>query len=152
MIAHNTLGKKVETCSGLKVNKSRVTACFLVNMDGSFKYPTIIIGKTKKTTDLLIKNNINCVYKHNETGWMSVKFFNEILIYFNKEMKRQNRKVLLFLDNAPVHNKEIKLSNVKLEFFPALTTSLLQPLDRGIISCIKRQYQEILVARFINDY
>ena len=57
-------------------------------------------------------------------------------------MRLQNRHILLFLDNAPSHPKHIELTNIKLVFFPANTTSHLQPMDQGIIQNLKTQYRK----------
>jgi len=34
---------------------------------------------------------------------MQVSIFNDILLKLNKDMKEQNRNILLLVDNAPVH-------------------------------------------------
>ena len=60
-------------------------------------------------------------------------------------MRRQNRQVLLLLDNAPSHPKNVNESNVKVVFLPANTTSKLQPLDQGIIKAVKTSYQKRLL-------
>ena len=49
-------------------------------------------------------------------------------------MRKRNKKVLLFLDNCTSHIMDNELSNVKLIFFPSNITSVLQPLDQGIIT------------------
>ena len=50
------------------------------------------------------------------------------------------KSVLLLLDNASSH-LEMDLSNVKVRFLPANTTSQLQPMDAGIIKSFKAQYR-----------
>ena len=52
---------------------------------------------------------------------------------------RKFQKVLLFLDNATSHSN-VQLCNVKLKYLPSNTTSILQPLDQGIILAMKRKY------------
>ena len=47
----------------------------------------------------------------------------------------------MILDNALVHEQCDKFSNVKLAFFPANTTSKLQPLDAEVIAAFKRNYR-----------
>ena len=64
-------------------------------------------------------------------------------------MKKQNRRILLFIDNAPCHPTDIQLCNVKLQFFPANTTSVIQPLDQGVIHPFKANYRKSLVKHII---
>ena len=64
-------------------------------------------------------------------------------------MRKQKRQILMFLDNAPVHPPDIKLENIKLKFFPANTTSVIQPMDQGIIRIFKAYYRRYLVKHII---
>ena len=57
-------------------------------------------------------------------------------------MLSKNRHVILFLDNASSHTSgDLQLSHVKIQFFPANTTSVLQPLGQGIIQNMKCHYR-----------
>ena len=56
-------------------------------------------------------------------------------------MGRKDQKVLLFLDNAMSHSN-VQLCNVKLKYLPANTTSILEPLDQGIILAMKRKHNK----------
>lgn len=90
------------------------------------------------------------MYRHNKKAWMNSKLFECWLTKFNNRIKRQGRKVLLFIDNAPSH-PSVQYSNVKVVFLPANTTSKCQPMDQGIIQTMKlkyrkRQLQHILSA------
>ena len=62
----------------------------------------------------------------------------------NLIMKAEDREILLLLDNAPIHPKDFKLSNIELFFFPPNTSSLIQPLDQGIIKSFKDYYKKFL--------
>jgi hypothetical protein len=55
---------------------------------------------------------------------------------FNAKTKKENRNVILFLDNAACHPK-VAVSNVKITWFPANATSILQPMDMGVIYTFK---------------
>lgn len=62
-------------------------------------------------------------------------------------------KVLLILDNAPVHCcEELKNAhpNVKVIFMPPNTTSLTQPLDRGIMKAFKAYYTRQLYSKALD--
>ena len=65
-------------------------------------------------------------------------------------MKRAGRQVLLLLDNAPSHQKKIQLTNVKMVFLTANTTSRLQPLDQGIIAAIQQLYKKSIVLSVLS--
>ena len=60
---------------------------------------------------------------------------------FNSKMRRQNHQVLLLLDNAPSHPKDVNVTNVKLVFIPVNTTSMLQPPDQEIIKTVKQSIE-----------
>ena len=64
-------------------------------------------------------------------------------------INRNYKNVLLFMDNSPSHPKDQTSSNVKVPFFSANTTSKLQPLDQGIIKCLKSHYRKQLLRKVI---
>ena len=64
-------------------------------------------------------------------------------------MKKKNREILLFLDNAPCHVINQDLSNIKLVFFSPHTTSKCQPLHQGVIRSFKCYYRQKLAKHII---
>jgi len=71
------------------------------------------------------------------TEWFHQCFIPEVKEYLKKE--GLPLKVLLIIDNAPGHpqSNSIEDENVQVVFLPPNTTSLLQPLDQGVIRCVK---------------
>jgi hypothetical protein len=68
-------------------------------------------------------------------------------------MQQDDRHILLLVDNVSSHMKpDVPLTNVKLEFLPKNTTSVLQPLDQGIIACIKSRFSRIKMETSIDRY
>ena len=65
-------------------------------------------------------------------------------------MMKQKRKILLFLDNAGSHSREVKLQNIKLIFLPPNTTSVCQPLDQGIIQNFKFSYRGFILKNILS--
>jgi hypothetical protein len=51
-------------------------------------------------------------------------------------MKKENKNVILFLDNATCHPK-VTHSNLKIPWFPANATVVLEPMDMGVIYTFK---------------
>ena len=66
---------------------------------------------------------------------MTTEIMIQVLTALDCKLDVKNRKVLLFLDNAPSHAEIIQgnLKNIKLVFLPKNTTSQLQPCDASII-------------------
>ncbi|GFU30145.1 tigger transposable element-derived protein 6 [Trichonephila clavipes] len=84
-------------------------------------------------------------YRSNKKAWMTTELFNEWLVSLKSDMKREKRRILLFVDNCTVHISAPPLSNVKLQFFPPNSTSKLQTLDQGIIHNFKTVYRREVV-------
>ncbi|GFV90007.1 tigger transposable element-derived protein 6 [Trichonephila clavipes] len=98
-------------------------------MDGSEKITPLVIGKSAKPRCFKGINSFPTKYRSNKKAWMTTELFNEWLVSLNSDMKREKRHIPLFLDNCTVHNNAPPLSNVKLEFFPPNSTSVLDSLE-----------------------
>jgi hypothetical protein len=128
---------KGASCKGIKVNKERITALVCANVHGTEKLPLLVTGKSKqpcfRNTKLL-----PCTYCHNKTSWMTCEIFQEFLVSLDRIMASKSRKIL-FVDHCPAHPKDVRnFKNVQVEFFPANTTSVLQPMDQGVIKALKQ--------------
>ncbi|GBN75151.1 hypothetical protein AVEN_260358-1 [Araneus ventricosus] len=55
------------------------------------------------------------------------------------------------MDNATSHPDYLKLKNINLVFLPPNTTSMLQPLDQGIIRTFKVGYRELLLRHVLSQ-
>ena len=57
------------------------------------------------------------------------------------------------IDNTPSHPKELTVRDggIRCEFLPANTTSILQPMDQGIIETTKRSYRKQLLRSIIAE-
>jgi hypothetical protein len=95
-------------------------------------------------------------WRANKKTWMTESlfkdwFFNCFISEVEAYLKDINLdfKLLLLLDNAPGHPKDLQQPNVKVIFLPPNTTSLIQPINQGIIATfkafyIRRTFQAIL--------
>ncbi|XP_054713519.1 tigger transposable element-derived protein 6-like [Uloborus diversus] len=67
-------------------------------------------------------------------------------------MEKEKRKVLLFMDQCPAHPRDLPVfDHIKVVFLPANCTSKLQPLDLGIIRCVKVHYKKTLIRRYLAE-
>jgi hypothetical protein len=138
--------------------KERITLLLTANMDGSQKLKPLVIGKFEKPRCFtgLNRANLKCTYRHNKAGWMTGELFKEWIEKLDKTMKEENRFIIMFVDNFAGHspNKNeapYALTNIVLEYFPANCTSVIQPMDMGIINAFKIRYRTQVVNRRIEQ-
>jgi transcriptional regulator with XRE-family HTH domain len=150
-LPEKTLTLKGKACKGGKASKDRLTALFCCNATGTEKETVMVIGRSQKPRcfQRIPLERLPVRWESNNKAWMNTVIFSKWLQFFDRKMRAQERKVLLFLDNASCHPKEIHLTNVTLCYFPPNTTSHLQPLDQGIIKATKVLYRKSLVRHVL---
>lgn len=136
---------KGQECHGGKRSKERLTILQCTNMTGTDKLPLLIIGKSKRPRCFKGVNTLPVDYDSNTKAWMTRIIFKGWLKKLDKKMKKNGRKIILFIDNCSAHTDLPALTNVKIMFLPVNTTSKLQPLDQGIIHAFKRFYRREVV-------
>lgn len=149
LLPDKTMNFKGEKCKGGKKSRLRVSVLFCCNSTGTEKLKPLVIGKSAKPRCLKNVVSLPCDYRANKKAWMTRELFTQWLLQLDDAMKKKGRKILLIVDNCSAHVVNVRLSNVKLEFLPPNCTSLLQPLDQGIIRCVKAEFRKRLVQRLL---
>ena len=126
-------------------------------MDGKHKMLPFIIGKSRAPHWMRTYQwERYCSYRGNPKAWMMTDMYNEFLNMFEKWVSQdlQKNKVLLIMDNAPSHIKlpSTKLRVSTLAYLPPNTTSVVQPLDQGIIRCYKVLYRTAMLTQLILQF
>ncbi|XP_054721300.1 tigger transposable element-derived protein 6-like [Uloborus diversus] len=152
VLPNKTLCFKGEKCSGGKSSKERLTVLLCCNSEGEFEVP-LVIGKAKKPRCFKNINpkTLSVQWYFNRKAWMTQNIMIEWLTALDDKMCKTNRKILLFLDNCRAHPQNLKLKAVKLVFFPPNATSVLQPLDQGIIQNFKVGYRKLFLRHVISQ-
>ena len=147
-----TLALKSEKCSGGKLSKERLTVLFCASMTGQ-KEKLLVIGKSARPRAL--KNvsikDLPVIWKSNKKAWMTREIMGEWLAELDRKMGIENRKILLFLDNAASHPRNLHLKNIKIIFLPPNTTCMCQPLDQGIIQNFKFYYRNQILKHVLSN-
>ncbi|CAG4979710.1 unnamed protein product [Colias eurytheme] len=151
MTPDKTLKFKGENCSGGKMSKARLTIMVAANMTGSCKRKLLVIGKSKKPSCFKNIRSLPVTYEHNVKSWMTSEIFERWLRNWDAELKANNKKVLLLVDNCPAHPAVTNLKCIKLVFLPPNVTSVLQPMDQGVIRCLKSHYRRLQVLKLIQS-
>ncbi|KAB0384141.1 hypothetical protein FD755_006058 [Muntiacus reevesi] len=154
----NTRASRKDIClPGRKINKERLSALLCANADGTHKLKSIIIGKSKLPKS--VKEDmctLPVIYKLSNDVWFTRELFSEWFFQnFVPEVKHfqlnvlrfheEDVRALLLRDSSPVHPSTELLTSedgrIKCMFFPHNTSTLIQPMNQGVIFSCKRLYR-----------
>lgn len=146
------LSEEEKTAPGYKSAKDRLTLLLASNAMGDCCIKPLLVYKSLNPRALKNKNKeqLPVFWRSNKRAWVTSDIFmdwfhNCFIPEVKSYLASKNLafKVLLILDNAPGHPADKLINadpNVQVEFLPPNTTSLLQPLDQGIIAAYKAYY------------
>lgn len=143
--------KKGSQCKGGKKAKHRMTVALIVNADGG-KETAIVVWKSAKPRcfKAIDTGSLPVQYYSQPKAWMTGDILQSVLSKLNRQLSAKARKIALLMDNAGCHPEDLKdhFSNIRIIFLPPNTTSMLQPLDLGIIQNFKVHYRTLFL-RFV---
>lgn len=149
-----------KSAPGFKTNKERLTVGVCSNASGTHKIPLFVIGKSKKLRALKNVNmsSLPVHYRAQKSAWMDSYLFTEWFVTeFVPEVKKHLTtlklpiKAVLVIDNAPTHPEELTCEDeITIYFLPPHVTSLLQPMDQGVIASLKRRYRHKLLSEILS--
>lgn len=159
-VPENTQASKYtyeKSTPGRKISKDRISALLCANADGSHRLTPVIVGKSRNPRVLKgIMNHLPVLYYNSKKAWFTSdilqdwfkkKFVPAVKKFQGEELgiPPEYVKCLLLLDNAPAHPSENILCSEDGKFrcmFLPKNTSLIQPMDQGIILATKRIYRK----------
>ena len=137
---------------GCKNFKDRFSVMLCSNYNGTDKFKPVVIGKSKKPRCFKSFKHENYIeYYCSNKAWMVSTIFNSFLQEFNFKCKKQNKKILLLMDNCPTHKITISLSNIEILMLPPNSTGHLQPMYLGIIHSFKAKFNQNKLSYIINE-
>ncbi|VCX35505.1 unnamed protein product [Gulo gulo] len=154
----NIQASRKEIClPGRKINKERLSALLCANADGTHKLKSVIIGKSKLPRSVKEDTGtLPVIYKPSKDVWFTRELFSEWFFQnFVPEVRHfqlnvlgfheEDVRALLLLDSSPVHPSAESLTSedgqIKCMFFPRNTSTLIQPMNQGVILSCKRLYR-----------
>lgn len=146
MLPNKTLASSNDTVAGTKLIKDRLTIAPCNNADETHSF---VIGKSKKPMAFKSINlsSLSVSYRNQKFSWMDCNLFkswfiDEFVPSVEKDLNQKKLPIraVLLLDNAPSHpsEKELVKEDIKVIFLPPNVTSLIQPMDQGVIEWLKR--------------
>uniref|UniRef100_A0A1B6FS75 HTH CENPB-type domain-containing protein n=1 Tax=Cuerna arida TaxID=1464854 RepID=A0A1B6FS75_9HEMI len=154
--------REEKSAPGFKMDKQRLTVLACSNASATNKIPLMVIGKSKKPR--CFKNmNMNALpvyYKNQKKAWLDRVLFQE---WFEKQFVPNVRayneenglpdRALLLIDNAPSHPDDLELviGDIKTIFLPSNVTSIIQPMDQGVLQALKQNYRKKLLRSLLEE-
>lgn len=152
-----------EVKSSVRAYRERMTVLCCTNATGSHKLPLVCIGRGKKSrtfTSQEIKT-LPVNYYSQEVAWMDQEIFRD---WFHSQFVPTVRQhlacqglpetALLLIDRSTSHPSDQFLRSDDGFFFvqvlPPKVKSLIQPMEQGIISNMKRFYRRELLNDLVN--
>ena len=151
-----------EKCApGFKKAKDRLTVLGCTNALGTHKLKPVLIGKSTKPRCFKHVNMdaLPVIYTSKRNAWMNSEIFAE---WFKKDfvpaVKSHQRsqsirspKALPLIDKCSAHPGELSSrdSSVTCLFLPPNMTSLIQPMDQGVLQAMKNRYKRKLLQKVI---
>ena len=160
LLPEKTLAASFErSVDGRKKSKERVTLNVCSNASGTIKLPIHLIGKAKKPRCFKGINMelLPVVYSAQKNAWMEASIFREWFhnhfVPYIQERLGDDREAVLLLDNCAAHPDVDELvsenGRIAAKFLPPNVTSLIQPMDQGVLVALKRIYKKKLLSRLI---
>jgi hypothetical protein len=139
--------------AGIKTLKNRLTLMLGGNASGDTKLEPLLVYQALKNVNF---KKLPVIWKSNKKAWVTRDIFQDWFVnYFEPFICKyciQNnlsKKALLIMDNAPGHPIDLteKFPHIKVIFMPPNTTSILQPMDQGVIANFKLYYRKESMKR-----
>ena len=139
-----------KTANGRKKAKERVTVSTCANVTGSIKLLLLMIGKYRGSRCFknVYMDSLPVIYRNQTNAWVKTTIFlswfqDNFVPYVQNELRKLQLepKALLILDNCSAHPSEELLVSpdglVTATYLPPNVTSLVQPMDQGVLECMK---------------
>lgn len=149
---------------GHKASKERLTVLCCSNAAGDHKLKLVVIGKSKKPRSFKGTRAVNMPVNYYSQksavmdceifrDWFQKHFVPEVLNYL--QSKNLPQRAVLLIDNAPSHPSELQLKSsdgeIFVKFLPPNVSSIMQPMDQGVIACMKKHYRTGLLLKRIEE-
>ncbi|XP_042897257.1 tigger transposable element-derived protein 4-like [Parasteatoda tepidariorum] len=118
-------------------------------MDGSEKLRSLVIDKFQKTRCFKNVKSLPVDYDTNKKAWMTVNIGEKTIRRLDRQFVKKKRKVVFIADNCTAHTNIPQLASIELVFLPSNVTSVLQPLDQGVIQNLKVNYRKLLLKDLV---
>ncbi|XP_069741553.1 jerky protein homolog [Narcine bancroftii] len=146
---------------GSKRNKERITVLLCANASGSHRVKLTVVGKCAKPRCFKGIAHLPVGYQSQSNAWMDVDIFTRwfhhifvpsVKVNLRRKGMKENSKIMLLLDSCHAHPpaEELMNGNIFVCYLPPNVTSLIQPMDQGVIQNVKMLYRRDFMRKMTN--
>lgn len=158
-LPNRTCVARTENCSRYD-KENRVALLVGANAAGDVKLKPLLLHRVKSFSVLenIGEYSLPAVYRGDNKSWMNRTIFTEwfnnyfapFVAKYNAERGLEN-KALLVMDTSPGRPENLVLDypHIKVVYFPASITSLLQPMEQGVFSIFKSFYLRQIMTKLV---
>ncbi|KFM65526.1 Jerky protein, partial [Stegodyphus mimosarum] len=150
-----------KAAKGFKKNKDRLTVLLCANASGNHRVTPFVIGKSAKPRAFKNVTHLPVQYDAQSNAWITAALFKDWFFHhFVPEVKEsfkslglpEDTKAILLLDNCKAHPPvdELVSGNIVATLLPPNVTSLIQPMDQGVIQNFKCFYRRSFIQGLLN--
>ena len=110
-----------------------------------------MLSANQRNQDASKCENLPCHYRAQAKNWIDSLPFEEWVKELNKRFIHEDCKVALILYHCLAHTRIEGLNAVELIFLPPYTDSKTQPMDQGVIKCVKATYRKKVTQQSIRE-
>uniref|UniRef100_UPI00398F4254 tigger transposable element-derived protein 4-like n=1 Tax=Pristiophorus japonicus TaxID=55135 RepID=UPI00398F4254 len=148
-VGYGALASPAEAPLCRKRARERLSVMACCNMDGSEKCDLLVIGKAQNPRCFRGVHHLPVTYRASKTAWMTGDIFCEWVRQWDRRLT--GRRIVLILDNFSGHPRISGLRNIHLVFPPADAACLTQPLEQGIMHCMKQHYIRAMREKVLEE-
>jgi hypothetical protein len=133
------------------------------NASGDLKLKPALVyhSETHRAKKGFSKSNLPVIWKFNGKVWLTMDLFNDwfvnnfcTVVQHYCQQKNLESKGILLLDHAPSNSQNLGALKTcipaEVVFLPTNTTSIIQPMDHGVIAAFKAYYIQCTFSQSID--
>lgn len=131
-----------------QTTKDRVTLLLTCNLKGE-KDELLLVGNSENPTCLINISNPPIRYYASSTACMTSRIFEHWILSWDRRLRGENRKIVLFVKDCHVHKCKVQLRNISIQYITSSTSTFSLPCQMGLCTALKAYYRYEMRHRII---
>lgn len=135
VLIYNALPEHLQ--HGAVSGNDKISIILACNLAGTERKPPVIIGNSQALNSV----NLPTPFQHHSESAVTLEFFSSWLKEWDRELHTKRKKIVVLMSKMPHHPENPHIFNINVTFFPPDTSTVLQPLQLGIMNVFKSLYR-----------